>query len=224
MQEEIHEKKQEEVWVIFGDREQYRASSLGKVQSRMKSGGRGIIIDNFQDCPQKAERTDNYGGSYYAVSASLTPKSSRTRVHVLICTIFHGPRPGSGYEVNHIDGDRSNNRADNLEWVTHAENMKNAKERNAWKQASIEAGVWKEIEQVLTVITQLNAGITPTEMSRRYATHYNVFSRIRYESKNSPAIFKLLGYLIDNPRQKKIDCFGGIPEEEWNLLLKKKSP
>lgn len=44
-------------------------------------------------------------------------------VHNLVAAAFHGPKP-VGLEVNHRDGDKGNNRPENLEYVSRAENMK----------------------------------------------------------------------------------------------------
>lgn len=43
-------------------------------------------------------------------------------VHVLVLTAFVGPVP-AGMEGCHIDGNRANNRRDNLKWGTHRENV-----------------------------------------------------------------------------------------------------
>ena len=49
------------------------------------------------------------------------------RVHRLIAHAFHGPPlEEAALEVNHIDGNRSNNQRDNLEWVTPSQNMRHA--------------------------------------------------------------------------------------------------
>ena len=58
--------------------------------------------------------------------------------HVLICVTFHGPRPtvnGIRYECDHINGDPTDYRACNLEWVTPAENRKRAKILRAMRKA-----------------------------------------------------------------------------------------
>jgi hypothetical protein len=44
------------------------------------------------------------------------------RAHRLVCEAFHGPPP-EGCEVAHLDGNRLNNRQDNLVWASRAENM-----------------------------------------------------------------------------------------------------
>jgi hypothetical protein len=47
------------------------------------------------------------------------------RLHRLVAEAFI-PNPANLLEVNHLDGNKLNNNADNLEWVTHAENMRHA--------------------------------------------------------------------------------------------------
>ena len=43
--------------------------------------------------------------------------------HILVCTAFHGPRP-EGYECDHVNGNNLDWSADNLRWVTRAENYR----------------------------------------------------------------------------------------------------
>jgi hypothetical protein len=48
-------------------------------------------------------------------------------VHRIVAmTWVHNPDPINKVEVNHIDGDKTNNAADNLEWVTSSENSQHA--------------------------------------------------------------------------------------------------
>ena len=51
----------------------------------------------------------------------------RKRVHRLVCAAFHGERLTAvdgrrKWVVRHLDGDRQNNRPDNLAWGTYAQN------------------------------------------------------------------------------------------------------
>lgn len=55
-----------------------------------------------------------------------TPKDYRNiKVHTLVANAFCEKREGAG-EVNHIDGNKHNNAASNLEWVTSSENKAHA--------------------------------------------------------------------------------------------------
>ena len=45
-------------------------------------------------------------------------------IHRLVCETFNGPPTAERNQVNHIDANRQNNFADNLEWCTPSENIK----------------------------------------------------------------------------------------------------
>ncbi len=45
------------------------------------------------------------------------------RVHRIVATALHGPAPSNQLVVDHIDTNRSNNRPENLRWVTKLENI-----------------------------------------------------------------------------------------------------
>lgn len=62
---------------------------------------------------------------YYSVAPTIKGRNRSTYVHALVAEAFLGPRP-KGASINHRDGDKQNNRASNLEYVTHAENMAHA--------------------------------------------------------------------------------------------------
>jgi hypothetical protein len=43
-------------------------------------------------------------------------------VHRLACTTFHGPKPTPAHQVRHLNGDKTDNRSDNLAWGTAKDN------------------------------------------------------------------------------------------------------
>ena len=71
------------------------------------------------------------GNGYVHVNIMrLEPSGERVRrtrhVHRLVAEAWIGICP-PGMEINHKDGDGTNNRVDNLEYVTHAENVRHAR-------------------------------------------------------------------------------------------------
>ena len=66
------------------------------------------------------------GMGYYVVNPVVNGKNVLSYVHHLVAIAFLG-EPLGDQEVNHKDGDKTNNRLDNLEYVTHRENMRHAR-------------------------------------------------------------------------------------------------
>ncbi len=53
-------------------------------------------------------------------------KKAVVRVHQLVCEAFHGKMPPDRRTVNHRNGIKMDNRAENLEWVSQGENNAHA--------------------------------------------------------------------------------------------------
>jgi hypothetical protein len=58
-------------------------------------------------------------------------------IHRLICRMFNGDPPDEFHtDVNHIDRDRANNRADNLQWTTRSANIQHSYDTNKTRKSS----------------------------------------------------------------------------------------
>lgn len=98
-----------EIWKeISGTNGAYLVSNLGRV----KSNKTGIILK-----PQPRRH------GYLAVWLYDNGVSKRVSVHRLVAEAFCERMPGKN-EVNHINENKQDNRAANLEWCTHSENCK----------------------------------------------------------------------------------------------------
>lgn len=60
---------------------------------------------------------------YLQVVLCLNGKTKMTAVHRIVADAFIGPCPPN-YDVHHKDGNKRNNRADNLEYLSKGEHLK----------------------------------------------------------------------------------------------------
>lgn len=101
---------------VHGLEDLYEVSSNGSVRRKAGTGGSSE--------PRKPQI------SYKGYATIQLPRPDRlgkqTRsIHSLVAEAFLGHRR-DGMQVNHIDGDKLNNNAANLEWVTPSENIRHA--------------------------------------------------------------------------------------------------
>ena len=90
---------------------------------RIKVSNMGNVISCKRGAPYPLKASHSNSG-YQMVSAG--PGSNNKRyVHRMVADTWID-NPNHYEEVNHINGDKSDNRAENLEWVTHGQNVHHA--------------------------------------------------------------------------------------------------
>lgn len=85
----------------------YEASSLGRIRN----------------CKNGKIQEPNVGADgYLFVGIRFLDKKHSKKVHQLVCMAFNGLKPAGAQCVRHLDGNRLNNRLENLRWGTSKEN------------------------------------------------------------------------------------------------------
>lgn len=110
----------QEIWKPVKEYENlYMISNLGKVKSldRITKNGRGEFLKKGKIL---TNNINNMGYEYLYLKDG--GRNRKVYVHRLVASAFI-PNPNNKKEVNHIDCNPLNNKADNLEWVSHKENM-----------------------------------------------------------------------------------------------------
>lgn len=108
---------QQEQWKdMAGYEGTYSISSLGRIRRERAIGGTkvGQILTN---------QLNKFG--YLQIGLRNNGVYSRKNIHSLVAKAFIGDRP-DGYQINHIDGIKTNNSSDNLEYVTMSQNRQHA--------------------------------------------------------------------------------------------------
>lgn len=99
----------------------YEVSNDGRV--RRVAGWRG----NLGYRPPTGELKQSCVRGYMQITLYKNGEKSRYKVHRLVADAFI-PNLKRYPQVNHIDGNKKNNKVENLEWVTQSQNMKHARD------------------------------------------------------------------------------------------------
>jgi hypothetical protein len=105
-----------EIWKdVVGYESIYEISNFGNVKS-------------FKYGKEKIRKLRNDKDGYLLINLCKDKKVKTFKIHRLVAQAFI-PNPDNKPQINHIDGNKSNNKVDNLEWVTNKENSKHAVEK-----------------------------------------------------------------------------------------------
>jgi len=108
----------DEVWKIITNYENYQISNYGRVKYTNRVNGNIVITTGSLTA---------YGYKKFQVKNKNGKKSYP--VHRLVAEMFI-PNEDNKLLVNHIDGNKSNNKVSNLLWSTHSENTQHAYDTN----------------------------------------------------------------------------------------------
>lgn len=91
---------------------------------RYKISDNGDIFSIRSNKMLKQNLINGYLGC--VVSLGKRGKQKLIKVHIAVAENFIKNSDPNKNEINHIDGDKTNNKVSNLEWVTRSENIKHA--------------------------------------------------------------------------------------------------
>lgn len=162
----------EEIWMdIPGYEGQYQASSYGRIRSLdrtlMYKPSRRRKAFTISKTGQLLKPISNKRTQYQSVFLS----GKRIDIHRLVTAAFYGPCP-QGHEVLHRNGNRQDNRIENLAYGTHSENVRDTY-RYGGKQQKLAA------EDVEAIRFGLSTGLSMKELAGMYQISISNVSRIK---------------------------------------------
>jgi len=162
------DKRAEEEWrPVVGWKGIYEVSSEGRVRNALARSGSKVGR-------LRKLRPDQRGG-YLHVLLKRQGRLKLCYVHVLVAEAFIGPRK-KGVEVDHIDGVRTNNARHNLQYVTHAENVRLAAVQGAYAGRRPQAKI--TAKDVVRIRKMWKRGRTNREIGVAFKLGYKAVSDV----------------------------------------------
>ena len=151
---------------IVGYEDIYQVSSTGQVKRLAAAKGRSVQGNYI------LAQVDN-GSGHIRVGLCYHSRVTRYYVHRLVATAFLSPPSKDQTEINHKNGNPSDNRVENLEWVTRLENERHAITKLGKSNAGAANGMSKlTTAQVLEIRALAKSGHGRQSLAQRFNVSY----------------------------------------------------
>ncbi len=167
----------DEIWkAVPGYEGSYEASTFGSIRSLSRAVKSRFKTRMTKAICLKANLTHK---GYLTVGLSKDKIQKPKVVHRLIAKTFvHNPE--NKPEVNHIDGDKLNNRFENLEWCTRSENMIHCVKMGLYCTKPFEGNPNAKLtkDKVREIRKLAESGLHRTEIAAMFGVHKDNISCI----------------------------------------------
>lgn len=137
----------------------------------------GIIYSHYTGKPLTSNSLDKDGYSRPSFR-TRDGKSRRVHAHRIVLATFN-PVPGwENLEVNHKDGNKSNNKLENLEWVTTKENIHHAWETGLARGGENHGRATMSEATAIKCIEAYKSGEKITSIARRFGLKRTTVSNL----------------------------------------------
>jgi len=130
-----------------------------------------------RESPKEMKTAFNRNGGYQFAALKVKGKNKNVYIHRLVLQTFKG-HGSVGMQCDHINGDKTDNRLENLQWVTHSENQQRRRlfGRDSRGCKSTKAKLTKS--NIKGVLHYLAVGKTQKWIGQEYGVSSTVICRI----------------------------------------------
>jgi hypothetical protein len=163
------DKPSEEVWKdVKGYEGIYQVSNFGNVKS----------LGNEFTRKERFLKLSPQSKGYLTVVLQKNATRKMILVHRIVAEYFLS-NPLNKSQINHINGDKTDNKVENLEWVSHRENLDHAIKNNLTLKGEKNRNSKLKDVDIIKIHSLLQKGTTTKELSESYNVSYSTIDGIR---------------------------------------------
>jgi|LGOV01.1.fsa_nt_gb hypothetical protein len=171
-----------EIWRDIKGYPNYQVSNLGRIKSLkryvgVRSGSKRVVRERILKRHMSAK-------GYCNATLRLNNKQHTKSFHRLVALAFI-PNPKNKRTINHINGIKTDNRVENLEWNTYKENSIHAHKMGlaSYKKGECNPTAKLKDKEVVEIIKLFNSNLTLKKIGEMYNVSLWAIKDIKYNRR-----------------------------------------